>query len=349
MNISADGGGICLTPHKQFGNFTFSSNLFAALDLYDKENNYMVYLFPDSRLAQKFSHIQTKQLFPQRGWMKLRVSVEEMLQPKNVFLAVNQALPLYTSAKIITFCHGLSFLKFPDLYKENVALLHAQFKDYTKCSHHIIVSSERVKEEFSTYAPECLSRISVLPFGIPFAFQNYKTEQRDRFFIFSGMNHPIKHINFVIDAFKKCIQEKQFADFKLYVIGVGKELLENTQSIDNGKSSSVIVIPHASQEELLSYYRRATAYLTASHYESFNFPVLEALSQRCPVVGLPTAVIPEMQEFCQIAYTADEFVENMKKVATSIQKHSQTIDLKLLHQTFSWEQYVKTLCNIYNV
>ena len=45
----------------------------------------------------------------------------------------------------------------------------------------------------------------------------------------------------------------------------------------------------------------ATALLTASHYESFNFPVLEALSQGCPVIGLKSAIIPEFKPYVNLA------------------------------------------------
>ena len=141
MNISVDGGGLCLNTQRQFGNFTFSSNLLHALDLYDIENDYTVYTFDTCNFTQELSeHIRLKKLSPTKGWMKLRVSWEEMIRRKHIFLALNQALPIHTDAKIITFSHGLSFLRYPEIYARQYDRLHGQLKDFVRRSEWIVVS-----------------------------------------------------------------------------------------------------------------------------------------------------------------------------------------------------------------
>lgn len=336
MNISADGGGICPASDKKFGNFTFSENLFHALQQYDTSNNYTIYTFPNCDLSQKNSqNITYQSLSPQKGWLKLRVSAAELLNAKDIFLATNQALPWKTIGKIITFSHGLSFLKFPKLYAKDLQRLHSQYKEYIKRSNFIIVSSERVKEEMIEFSPEIAHKIISIPFGIPFKFEEYQEQSREKFFIFSGMHHPIKNIQFIIDAFNIFKQDSQFKDYKLYLIGIDKTFA----------TESICVIPHASHDELRSYFQKATAYLTASYYESFNFPALEALSQECAVIGTVSAIIPEMQEYVHIANNQEEFITKMKIIAL---EGSKLIDRKKLFQEFSWEHYVKQLVQLYN-
>ena len=83
--------------------------------------------------------------------------------------------------------------------------------------------------------------------------------------------------------------------------------------------------------------------MTASHYESFNFPILEALSQGCPVIGLKSAIIPELKSYVNMARDLDEFVDNMKEI--KIKPSVQSINR--LYKIFNWKNYVKDLVRLY--
>ncbi len=82
-------------------------------------------------------------------------------------------------------------------------------------------------------------------------------ELMNKFFLVVGMDHPIK----------------------------------NRQMLPTGKYKFIFAsdVPRI---KLRSLYRQALALVTVSVYESFNLPVLEALSQGCPVIGLKSAIIP---------------------------------------------------------
>jgi len=96
---------------------------------------------------------------------------------------------------------------------------------------------------------------------------------------------------------------------------------------------------------LKKLYQRATALLTASYYESFNLPVLEALSQNCPVIGLESAVVPELSSYVHKAKNLKEFVYWMKKVVNG---QTKKIDMKRLREEFSWKTYVSKLIETYD-
>ena len=81
MKISIDGGALRQKNIQRFGTSIFSENLIIALQIYDKKNQYKVYTF--------------KNLKPKLLWMKGRVSLEELREKQDVFLALNQALPLF--------------------------------------------------------------------------------------------------------------------------------------------------------------------------------------------------------------------------------------------------------------
>ena len=326
MKISVDGGALNPKNGERFGTAIFSENLVKALHLYDKKNIYHVYTFQN--------------LKPKLFWMKGRISLEELKNKSNIFLALNQALPIYTSGKIISFCHGLSYHFHPQHYPaKDVVRLNKQLKEMIKRSDIIIVSSEKVKQELVSInrlarrsldeGVLIIDKIHVEPFGIPLDMLDTVTtlirpysscNSKYKYFLFVGMNHSIKNIDFIKQAFNEFKKDKKFEDYILYII---------TENI--------------SRKKLKKLYQNAKALLTASHYESFNFPILEALSQGCPVIGLKTAIIPEFEAYVNLANNIEEFVEKMKKI--TVKPSVQLINR--LYTKFNWKNYVNNLVKLY--
>lgn len=338
MKISIDGGGLCAQINTKFGNYTFTKNIIQALLKYDTKNYYSIYSFCSIPFGINLTRFwKYKILLPTRLWMKLRVSVEEYLDRKDIFLGLNQAVPLYTHAKIISFSHGLSYYYFPHLYRESYARLTTQLIPMVKNSAHIVVSSEKVKAEMKEAYPWYKHVVSI-PFGIPFdmAIPEKTNRSRERFFLFVGMNHPIKNIRFITRMFLQFRTIKKYRDYKLILVGPLR--------MKNSPKNGVQVIQEISREELKQIYQQATAYLTASLYESFNLPVLEALSQNCTVIGLPSAIIPEFEPYVSVSETKDAFVNSMIAAAEG---NNKPIDTKKIHTLFSWEKYVKKLLQLY--
>ena len=311
MKISVDGGALNPKNNQRFGTSVFSENLVAALKLYDKKNQYFIYTF--------------KNLKPKLFWLKGRVSIEEFINKKAVFLALNQAVPLYTSGKVISFCHGLSYHFHPQLYpKRDVVRLKKQLEEMIKRSDKIIVSSEKVKKELISINQSTDTKIVILPFGIPLDMKKKSKVKSQKskiakYFLFIGNNQQIKNIQFIKKAFERFKNLKGFKNYKL-----------------------ILMTKNCSRKKLRWLYKNATALLTASHYESFNFPVLEALSQGCPVVGLKSAIIPELETYVNLANNVEEFVEKMKKIST--RPSGKSINL---HKNFNWKNYVKNLVKLY--
>lgn len=334
MNISVDGGGLCAFTNNRFGTYTFTKNLLKALYTYDKKNNYSVYTFCDLESNMQSNRFTIKQLKPSVAWMKGRVSVEEYLHKNNVFLALNQSLPLYTKAKKIVFSHGLSYVQHKELYLHEYNRLNSQLNQYTSQADIIITSSVKVKDELIDLNPKLKDKVKAIPFGLPTEFESFVKHKRTPIFFFSGMNHPIKQVQKLVEVFNRFIEHKEFAHFRLYLSGPFLDYA----------SDNIIVITHQSAEELLNIYRNATAYLSASLYESFNFPILEALSQECPVIAWESAVIPELKKYVNQVRTDDEMLDNLIQVANG---NSAVTNREEILKKFSWNTYVDKLVTYY--
>jgi len=335
MKISIDGGAFCSSKTNRFGNFIFSRNLIEALQDFDRKNNYYVYSFCDKPQWLIEKNIIHKKIGPKFFWSKLAVGLEEIRNKKDVYLALNQSVPFFTRSKIISFSHGLSFLYFPKLYPDSYSTMKKQLSEMVKKSFKIIVSSIKVKQELLSFY-HGVKNISVINFGIPFDMLEYKKVKKEKYFLFVGMNHPVKNVKFIVDTFQTFINDKEFKDYKLYLIGNFGEYKKN--------KNIKVIDDYITREKLKEYYSKATGYLTASLYESFNLPVLESLICKTNVIGLEPAIIPELREYVTICKNTPKFIEGMKQVCSdpTFAKRKELIN------KFSWKKYVESLSQLYD-
>ncbi|OGK17355.1 hypothetical protein A2774_04110 [Candidatus Roizmanbacteria bacterium RIFCSPHIGHO2_01_FULL_39_12c] len=342
MKISLDGGALCTKGYLRFGNYIFTRNLIETTRINNSKDEYTVYSFcPKPNWLKTDSKMHFRYLRPTTLWLSTRVSLEELRSPKNIFLALNQAIPLATKSKVIAFSHGLSFYYFPQYYADSYHALMDELNNMVKKSATIIVASLRVKKELSRLYPT-FKNIKVINFGVPYDMADNnsvlknKQVKSDKYFLFAGMNNQIKNIEFIISAFKRFKLNNKFTNYKLYLAG-------NLEKYED-KKSGVFVLSGITRLVLKKLYSQATAYLTASFYESFNFPVLEALSQNCEVVGLETAIIPEFTPYVNVAQNKTDFVKLMTDQAES--KKSVSYRDKVLKR-FSWNKYFSKLRELY--
>lgn len=335
MKISLDAAALCAKEDNQFGNYTFTSNLLKAIALYGKKNDYYLYSFCNQDQDLKLgANMHFKKITPRLFWSKVRVGIEEIIHRKDLYLALNQSLPITTFSKIVSFSHGLSFKFYQGLYK-NYDTLNEQLEELMKNSDMIVVSSKRVKHEMVEISPKLEKKIAVIPFGIPFDMPLLKKKtKKEKFFLHVGMDHPVKNVQFIVDAFKKLRKSKKFRDYRLVLAGY-------TQKV---KDPNVKAIPYVDRVALRKMYQKATALLTSSFYESFNLPVLEALSQKTQVVGLREAIVPEFRGYVRMADDLDEFVELMKKTVTKPFRVKNDLE-----KIFSWKKYIRDLEKIFEL
>ena len=330
MKFSVDAGALCADKNHRFGNYIVTENLIKALRLYDHKNEYFFYTFC------KKPH--TKNLQPKIFWSTLRTSIEELIEKKDYYFALNQALPLFGHQKIISFSHGLSFHFYPKLYPDSAEKMKKQYEQMIKRSYKIIVPSIKVKEELISIFPPSLPlsprlqrsrklrrtgrkiecEVVVIPYGVPFDMINDSKLRitpclpagrdyglRNKFFLAVGMDHPIKN--------QKILPKSKY---------------------------KFIVANNVSRTKLKSLYQKATALVTTSLYESFNLPVLEALSQGCPVIGLKSAIIPELTPYVNVCKNEKELLYMLDQAENNKLKMP---DVKEIKNKFSWKNYVTNI------
>jgi len=337
--ISVDGGALVNNQSQRFGNYVFTQELVKALKHFDNKNQYILYLQERQNIK---SPLTPRIIRPNLGWLKLRISIEELFRPNQIFLAINQALPWYLPGKKIVFCHGLAPLIHPKLYPDSNERMKQQIRQMLKLANYIVVGSEKLKNSLNDINGEerGSGKIQVLNYGIPASFlKPFAKINKQPYLLYVGSNHPIKNLDFLITAFKQFIKMPTYRDFKLKLIGVGTNFL-----VPKELSNQVAVIDHVPHHKLGKIYRAASCLITTSLYESFNLPALEALSQQTQVVGLKEALIPELKPYCFISPNNPE--KFAQKIVQAIEKPKQ-INLIKLKKQFNWQLYVNKLLRLY--
>ena len=111
-----------------------------------------------------------------------------------------------------------------------------------------------------------------------------------------GQILPHKGLHHVVDAFAR--YRRRDAGAHLYLVGTtamsGGYLDRLTRQVDEaGLAGAVTFTGSVTTEQLVAYYRGATALLTLSEHEGFCVPLVEAMRSRLPIVAHAAAAIPE--------------------------------------------------------
>jgi len=330
MKIAIDAGALAQKQGARFGTYTFSDNIIRAFLRYGPKD-VQARLYAQSRLSSlPHAHIphQTFVTQPFLGWMQTHVLLRELLHPSDTFLALNQAFPAIYRGNIITFSHGLSFLKYPDMYPDHRRLMR-QLDMMVARAHTIFVTAKRVQRELKAYAPR--ATVKLLPVGVPHDMVKKQRHARKKAFLFVGMKHKIKNIEGLLEAFSAVRKTPRGRDWELWIVGSGH----------SSRGHGVRVWKRPTREQLRKLYAQAGAYVCASHYESLHFPYLEALAQCAPIIGMKRNMIDEIQPF---AHTCAKDIKSLEGgMLRFVSRPTRIRSTHKLHKTFDWSMSAQAI------
>ncbi len=319
MIIGIDAGALSISDDRlKVGVYRVVKNALEALAAIDKKNNYRLYTFQaiEQGIVDKFDgRAQVVQL-PKLGWQRAWLPLELKRHPVDAYLGFAQALPSVKTLCDLGFIYDLGFLYEPDAYGGSAAVLKKQTDDLVRRATHIITISEATKLDIiDKYSKTSFRRskpgsraslhylaklsfplITVAYPGVDARFSPAgPTHTGPRpYFLFVGSLTKTKDIPALIAAFAGFCQNNKLYDLLL----IGGDYWpdpEIDRAIDKyGLENRVKRIGFISDKELPSYYRGATAYVTAALREGFCLPAVEAMACGTPVVGLDRGALREV-------------------------------------------------------
>ena len=158
----------------------------------------------------------------------------------------------------------------------------------------IAVSAFTQKEAVRYFGAKIQQKITVVPEAVSSTFcpPSASTQERvqhkhnlpQKYFLYVGNAKQHKNVSLLLDAFVKASLE----DTELLLVSPGKEA--EALLLPSG----VRRLKSVTDTDLPVLYTKAQAFVTASLYEGFCLPILEARACYCPVIASNTSAMPEL-------------------------------------------------------
>lgn len=233
----------------------------------------------------------------------------------------------------------------------------------------IITVSEFTRRRLLHYMPDLEPRVSMIPNGVDPVFTNYCRSQADArarimqvaqaqlgspLLLYVGSELPRKNIGLLLRAFAEL--RRRHPNAQLLKVGTPgnlnwrKQTLLVMQSLGLRKGSDVIFLEGLSDEGLADAYRAADVFVSASLYEGFGLPALEALAIGTPVVVTDRGSFLEIvgQVGHVVEPEEDTLVETLLHVLSNQSLRSAKLDLTRISR-FSWSQSAQQYFEIFNL
>lgn len=231
----------------------------------------------------------------------------------------------------------------------------------------IICNSDYTREEFCRYTGFPIEKtfITYLAADAKFCQSNEVDRHKkirlkynlgsDPFFLcLASQLDPRKNILHLIKSFLKLTHEASFQGTKLVLSGslrYKREELEKAQKDLPGFSKNVILTGYVSDEDLVSLYNTATAFVFPSLYEGFGMPLLEAMQSGCPVISSNVTSLPEVVGDAGILIgpkDEDALCQSMLDLRNSESLRQAYIERGLTRaKQFSWKRCADQTVEIY--
>lgn len=306
MKIGVDAGCLGIKDERlKVGVYNVVKNFLIELGKLDKDNIYLLYSFEKidknlmAELGQNFKNIIVK---PKKGWLKVWLPIRIFLDRPDIFLALNQSLPLISKKiKIIGFVYDLAFELFPGMYsyysKKSLIKMKKNSRFLASKADKIITISEHTKSDLIEIYGVKPKNIRVIYPGISKSFKlsEEKYKNKRKYFLFVGALKKTKNIPNILKSFYFFLK-KAGENYDLLIAGGDKWLDSDINTIiqELNLKNNIKFLGYIKDKDLPKLYRGAIAYISPSYYEGFGLTLLEAMSCGCPVITSNKGSIPEL-------------------------------------------------------
>lgn len=268
--------------------------------------------------------------------------------------------------KIVTHIHDVSFNAYPEyISKTDLFFLKILIPRSLKRADRIVAISEFTKKEIIENYQINPDKIAVVSNAVGEEFEkNFFSEEKleevrkkyslsRKFILYVGTLQPRKNLPKLLEAFSK-IKEK-IPGYKLVLVGnrnahnFDKKIEE--EIFRNNLKAEVIFPGYVSQNDLPIVYRLASVFVLPSLYEGFGIPLLEAMSQKIPVLASDIAVHREIASEAASYFNSksvDDFSEKLYNCIVNQNLREKQIQLGSERaKSFSWEKSAQKMLSIY--
>lgn len=241
-----------------------------------------------------------------RLWYRLRIPfpIDPLIGPVDVVHGTDFLVPPARCARVATV-HDVSFLLVPELgHPRLVSFLRAVVPRMLRTADALITVSESVQQDLLRLYRVAPDRVYAIPHGVAFPFVPHQPQHarpviaslgiREPYVIAVGTVEPRKGYPVLLQAVERAAEN--IPDLQLVIVGATGWLAEPIERAleEAQQRGRVFRLRHISDQTLAALYSAAAAFVTASFYEGFNFPLLEALACGAPAIATDIPVHREV-------------------------------------------------------
>lgn len=361
MNIGIDAR---LYNEKGLGRYI--RNLIANLQKIDKQNTYYIFLlekdFKDIKLSKNF----VKVLADFRWYtVKEQTHFPKILNQYNLDLlhVPHFNVPIFYRGKIVVTIHDLihQHVDTKGSSTHNLLIHTVKKLGYKKVfgaaikrSLKIITVSEFVKKQLEDEWKVPSKKITVTYEGVDENFGKFESKDvlkenniKPPYIFYVGNAHPHKNIAELIEAFFELRKKYQY----LQLVLSGEDNFFWPKIRKAYKNPNIIYTGKVTDEELVTLYKNAQCFVTASLEEGFGLPLLEAFSLGCPVVSSNRGSLPEVGSDAAIYFdpkNQEDMIEKIQKILNNQALRKDLIEKgKKRVRDFSWGKMAEETLKIY--
>ncbi len=222
----------------------------------------------------------------------------------NVIHYQNHNLPYIKGiAKRVVTIHDLSVYEFPETVP-TIYIKHNQklIKDSIEKADAVITPSEFTKEEIISHFPHAnVEKIYSCESGLREIFLKERINsnilednhiEENNYLFFLGSISKRKNLEFLLKTFIKAKENGAInKDLKLVLGGQNWWGSSNIKKLIKAQLG-IIALGYLSEEDIVVLYRYSKAVVFPSIYEGFGSPIIEAMSQKVPLIisNIPTSI-----------------------------------------------------------
>lgn len=244
----------------------------------------------DAVMIKELSHFRFEQFGFLKGNLWEQIELPLFLKRNESPLLMNfSGISPYLYNNKLLYIHDLAYLHEPKWFSKSFGLAYnTLLPKIAKKTKEILTVSEYSKADIIKYYKVKPEKIDVLFAAASDRFQDLKLQKEDFVLMVSSLD-PRKNMKRAIEAFLKVDSH-----YKLVIIGDKMKSFSNPDLEKFAHEERIVFTGYLSDEELVSYYNRAKAFLYPSLFEGFGIPPMEAQKCGCPAIVSEITCLPEI-------------------------------------------------------
>jgi glycosyltransferase involved in cell wall biosynthesis len=266
--------------------------------------------------------------------------------------------PRVGSAKLVYTVHDVSFWVYPEFTTEVNRLVCQQgVLGAVSRADGLVFVSESTRREFEKMFPGLCHRRNIAAVVAPNAsryllLSTPRLEVSSGGWLAVGSLEPRKNYGALLDALERYWPRSKGRRPLTIAGGSGwksQKLRHRIQELE--QRGLVRYLGYVSEERLEQLYREAFALVFPSHYEGFGMPIVEAMSQGCPVITRRNSSLEEVGGSAALYYndTVEDLVQWMLNLENSPDLCFERSRLSLAQaRKFDWSISARFVLELYH-